>query len=54
MWVGESCAERARSPFFQHREKGFSFTDCAGFVVMRELTIRQALTSGAHFRQMGL
>ncbi len=52
-WIGELRAERARTLFFHHRDKDFSFTDCTSFVVMRELKIRQALTTDAHFRQMG-
>jgi len=52
-WIDLPRAERARSLFFHHRDKDFSFTDCTSFVVMRELKIRQALTTDVHFRQMG-
>ena len=52
-WIGLQRAEQARVLFFHHRDWDFSFTDCASFVVMRELKIRQALTTDAHFRQMG-
>ena len=52
-WISVPRADRARSLFFHHRDKDFSFTDCTSFVVMRELKIRQALTTDAHFRQMG-
>jgi len=52
-WIVVPRADRARSLFFHHRDKDFSFTDCTSFVVMRELKIRQALTTDAHFRQMG-
>ncbi len=52
-WIDELRAERARSLFFHHRDKDFSFTDCTSFVVMRELKIRQALTTDAQFRQIG-
>jgi hypothetical protein len=45
--------ERARLLFFQYRDKRFSFTDCTSFVVMRELRVKQALTTDRHFRQMG-
>ena len=31
----------------------FSFTDCTSFVVMRELRLREALTTDHHFAQMG-
>jgi predicted nucleic acid-binding protein len=46
-------AERARAVFFRHRDKDYSFTDCTSFVVMRELRVREALTTDRHFRQMG-
>ena len=46
-------AERARAVFFRHRDKDYSFTDCTSFVVMRELKVREALTTDRHFRQMG-
>src|SRR4030042_3814564 len=46
-WIGLPRTERARSLFFRHPDKDFSFTDCTSFVVMRELKIRQALTTDA-------
>jgi predicted nucleic acid-binding protein len=46
-------AEKARSIFFRDRDKDFSFTDCTSFVVMRELRVKEALTTDRHFRQMG-
>lgn len=46
-------AERARAIFFRYRDKDFSFTDCTSFALMRELRLRQALTTEAHFKQAG-
>ena len=46
-------AERARAIFFRYRDKDFSFTDCTSFALMRELRLRQALTTDAHFKQAG-
>ena len=46
-------AERARGIFFRYRDKEFSFTDCTSFAVMRELRLRQVLTTDRHFRQAG-
>jgi uncharacterized protein len=46
-------AEKARSLFFRHRDKDYSFTDCTSFIVMRELRLREALTTDRHFRQIG-
>ena len=52
-WIGVSRAEKARDVFFRHRDKNYSFTDCTSFVVMKELKLKQALTTDRHFRQMG-
>ena len=46
-------AEKARAVFFRHRDKRYSFTDCTSFVVMKELKLKEALTTDRHFRQMG-
>ena len=43
----------ARDIFFRYRDKSYSFTDCTSFVVMRELKLKDALTTDRHFRQMG-
>lgn len=51
--VDASRFDRAVWLFFQYRDKGFSFTDCTSFAVMRELRIGTALTTDRHFRQMG-
>jgi len=45
--------EKARALFFQYRDKQFSFTDCTSFAIMRELRLRQALTTDRHFVQAG-
>lgn len=46
-------AEKARAVMFRHRGKDYSLTDCTSFVVMRELRLKDALTTDRHFRQMG-
>ena len=51
--IGNDRVLKARDLFFQIRDKDLSFTDCTSFVVMRELKLRQALTTDQHFRQMG-
>jgi predicted nucleic acid-binding protein len=51
--VGVERFEKARRAFFQFRDKDYSLTDCASFVVMKELKLRQALTTDHHFVQMG-
>jgi predicted nucleic acid-binding protein len=52
-WIDATRAEKARALFFRHRDKDYSFTDCTSFVVMRELRLKQALTTDRHFRQAG-
>ena len=52
-WIDVARAEKARDIFFRHRDKKYSFTDCTSFVVMKELKLKQALTTDRHFRQMG-
>ncbi len=51
--VDAERGERARAWFFRWADKEFSFTDCTSFVVMKELRVRQALTSDRHFSQAG-
>lgn len=46
-------ADKARSAFFRHGDKNYSFTDCTSLVVMREMKLKQALTTDRHFVQMG-
>jgi hypothetical protein len=46
-------ADKARGMFFRYADKEFSFTDCTSFVVMRELKLREALTTDHHFAQAG-
>jgi uncharacterized protein len=46
-------ADKARDLFFRYADKEFSFTDCTSFVVMRELKVRDVLTTDHHFTQAG-
>ena len=40
--------------FFQrHKDKAFSFTDCASFALMRRLRLHLAVSTDRHFRQAG-
>jgi hypothetical protein len=52
-YVTPARADKARGLFFRYRDKGFSFTDCTSFVLMRELKLREALTNDHHFVQAG-
>ena len=52
-WVGTDRFRRAADFFQQHTDKQWSFTDCVSFIVMRELSIRDAFTTDQHFKQAG-
>lgn len=52
-YVGPARADKARELFFRYRDKDFSFTDCTSFILMRELKLREALTTDHHFLQAG-
>ena len=52
-YVSLARADKARGFFFRYRDKEFSFTDCTSFVVMRELKLREVLTTDHHFTQAG-
>jgi predicted nucleic acid-binding protein len=52
-YVSLARADKARGLFFRYRDKNFSFTDCTSFILMRELKLREALTTDHHFVQAG-
>jgi predicted nucleic acid-binding protein len=52
-YVSPDRADKARELFFRYRYKDFSFTDCTSFIVMREMKLREALTTDHHFLQAG-
>jgi predicted nucleic acid-binding protein len=52
-YVSPGRADKARGLFFRYRDKNFSFTDCTSFILMRELKLREALTTDHHFLQAG-
>ncbi|HOX04743.1 MAG TPA: PIN domain-containing protein [Candidatus Paceibacterota bacterium] len=52
-WITPARAEKARAIFFRYQDKEFSLTDCTSFVVMRELKLREVLTTDRHFAQFG-
>jgi predicted nucleic acid-binding protein len=45
--------ESAKTLFRKHADHGYSFTDCTSFVLMRELRIRDVLTTDHHFAEAG-
>jgi predicted nucleic acid-binding protein len=52
-WIGAQRFESAKSFFRKHADHGYSFTDCTSFIVMRELRIRDVLTTDRHFVEAG-
>jgi predicted nucleic acid-binding protein len=53
LWIGKDRFEAAKSLFHKHADHGYSFTDCTSFVLMRELRIRDVLTTDRHFVEAG-
>lgn len=45
--------DRALDLYNQYRDKHWTLTDCASFVVMRESDVSSALTADHHFEQAG-
>ncbi len=52
-WIGVARFDLAKAFFRKHADHGYSFTDCASFVVMRELRVSEVLTSDHHFAEAG-
>ena len=52
-WIGVEYFDAVKAFFRRHIDHGYSFTDCASFVVMSELGIRDALTTDRHFAEAG-
>ena len=52
-WMDPDRFAQTRQFFLKHHDKSWSFTDCFSFLVMRDLGLRDALTTDAHFRQAG-
>lgn len=52
-WIGSERFARAEALFRKQTDQAFSFTDCTSFEVMRERSLRSALTSDGDFRIVG-
>jgi len=52
-WVASETFFKAAALFRSRPDKEWSFTDCTTFIIMKELKIREALTSDHHFKQAG-
>jgi predicted nucleic acid-binding protein len=53
VWASFSFFTKTREYFLQHQDKGWSFVDCASFVLMREEGLHRALSTDKHFKQAG-
>lgn len=51
--VGEECFKKAKEMFEKYTDKAWSFTDCTGFALMRELGKKTAFTLGENFKLAG-
>lgn len=49
----EMLVASAREFIRRQAEHGYSFVDCLSFCLMRERTVRDALTTDGHFRKAG-
>jgi len=52
-WIGSARFDLAKAFFRKHADHDYSFTDCTSFVVMRELKLKEALTTDRHFAEAG-
>jgi predicted nucleic acid-binding protein len=52
-WMTPDRFAAVRTFMLKHLDQEFSFTDCASFVVMRELRLMDALATDKHFRIAG-
>lgn len=52
-FVNSNRLAAAKAFFRKHADHGYSFTDCTSFIVMRELGLRDALTTDRHFAEAG-
>jgi len=52
-WMTPDRFAAMRKFILKHLDQEFSFTDCASFVVMKELRLAEALATDKHFRIAG-
>ena len=52
-WTDVELFRSVTAFFLKHLDQSWSFTDCVSFCVMRELSLRHALTKDARFREAG-
>lgn len=52
-WMDANRFERTRALFLKSVGRGWSFTDCSSFVIMKEFGLRDALAKDVHFAEAG-
>jgi predicted nucleic acid-binding protein len=52
-WMDSDRFDQTRRFFLKHRDQAWSFTDCFSFWLMRQLGLREALTTDEHFGHAG-
>jgi predicted nucleic acid-binding protein len=52
-WTDAARFQEVRKFFTKHADQDWSFTDCLSFLVMKQLRLREALTTDAQFRKAG-
>jgi predicted nucleic acid-binding protein len=53
VWMDLERFEKTKGLFIKNIDKGWSFTDCFSFIVMRDLRLSEALSKDAHFKAAG-
>ncbi len=51
--ASDALLQRATAKFLKYKDKEWSLTDCASFIIMGERKIHDALTYDKHFEQAG-
>lgn len=53
VWLNHEAKLRAWEYFVRHDDKGYSFTDCTSFALMKEMNLKYYLAFDKHFEQAG-
>lgn len=53
VWLNETIKIKAWEFFKRHADKGFSFTDCTSFIIMKELNLIDYFAFDEDFKQAG-
>ena len=52
-FLNEERLEKVIKFYLKTKDQGYSFCDCASFVIMKELSLKNALTADEHFEIAG-